>query len=276
MIGGRLSTSVRFSRTFARVGARNYSALLIAGVTDSMGSQFVGNLAGTSVAENSRNRGSHHQAAYDDLSKHAVAYRQMCLFLRKPAGREAYPSDVFYLHARLLERSCNLGKIGSAGSLMSLPIIETLNNDLSAYIATNVISITDGQLYLDLGLFGTGQCPAVSTEKSVSRVGAKSLDHVSRSTAFQLYGIVGQIRQEQDSANKSEGYNFRYSKFKKFLAALVQRSAQNKFVSSLLLLGIHLGTLSSLSPNLLGIYSMCISTLSQTSFGDARYLISKN
>lgn len=96
MIGGRLSTSVRFSRTFARVGARNYSALLIAGVTDSMGSQFVGNLAGTSVAENSRNRGSHHQAAYDDLSKHAVAYRQMCLFLRKPAGREAYPSDVFF------------------------------------------------------------------------------------------------------------------------------------------------------------------------------------
>ena len=118
-------------------------------------------------------------------------------------NREAYPSDVFYLHARLLERSCNLGKIGSAGSLMSLPIIETLNNDLSAYIATNVISITDGQLYLDLGLFGTGQCPAVSTEKSVSRVGAKSLDHVSRSTAFLLYGIVGQIRQKQDSVNKS-------------------------------------------------------------------------
>ena len=103
---------------------------------------------------------------------------------------------------------------------MSPPIIETLNNDLSAYIATNVISITDGQLYLDLGLFGTGQCPAVSTEKSVSRVGAKSMDHVSRSTAFQLYGIVGQIRQEQDSVNKSDGYNSKFSKFKKFMAAL--------------------------------------------------------
>jgi len=138
---------------FGRV--QKFYCIAFGWVTDSMGSQFVGNLAGTSVAENSRNRGTHHQAAYDDLSKHAVAYRQMCLFLRKPAGREAYPSDVFYLHARLLERSCNLGKIGSAGSLMSLPIIETLNNDLSAYIATNVISITDGQLYLDLGLFGT-------------------------------------------------------------------------------------------------------------------------
>ena len=122
-----------------------------------MGAQYSAHLTATSLGEIYRNSGSILQAMYDDLSKHAVAYRQLCLFLRKPAGREAYPSDVFYLHARLLERSCNLGGTGNFGSLMSLPVIETLNNDLSAYIATNVISITDGQIYLDLTLFGMGQ-----------------------------------------------------------------------------------------------------------------------
>ena len=267
MIGGRLSTTIRLSRTVSRCGARAELAFLVAGVTDSMGAQFVGNLTATAVAEMLRNRGQHWQAAYDDLSKHAVAYRQMCLFLRKPAGREAYPSDVFYLHARLLERSCNLGKDGLAGSLMSLPVIETLNNDLSAYIATNVISITDGQLYLDLGLFGTGQCPAVSTDKSVSRVGAKSLDSVSRSSAFQLYAVVGQIKQEQEMAAKSDGYAVRFSKFSKFLASLVQRSSTNKFISQHLLLGIHTGAISSLPSSLLGIFSLSISSLCPQVFG---------
>lgn len=200
----------------------------------------------------------------------------MCLFLRKPAGREAYPSDVFYLHARLLERSCNLGKDGLAGSLMSLPVIETLNNDLSAYIATNVISITDGQLYLDLGLFGTGQCPAVSLDKSVSRVGAKSLDSLSRSSAFQLYAVVGQIKQEQETALKSDGYLFRYSKYSKFLVSLVQRSSTNKFISQQLLLGIHLGCLTSIPSSLLGIYSLSISSLSSVCFGDSRVLSQRN
>ena len=183
-----------------------------------MGAQFVGHLTGTAVAESSRNLGALFQSAYDDLSKHAVAYRQLCLFLRKPAGREAYPSDVFYLHARLLERSCNLGGVGSLGALMSLPVIETLNNDLSAYIATNVISITDGQIYLDLALFGIGQCPAVSTEKSVSRVGAKSLDELSRGSAFALYGLIGEVKQEADNATKTDGYALRYSRYRKLMA----------------------------------------------------------
>ena len=187
-------------------------------VTDPMGAQFVAHLSATAIAENSRNYGFLHQAGYDDLSKHAVAYRQLCLFLRKPAGREAYPSDVFYLHARLLERSCNLGGMAFFGALMSLPVIETLNNDLSAYIATNVISITDGQIYLDLALFGIGQCPAVSTEKSVSRVGAKSLDALSRATAFRLYALVGEVKQESENAAKTDGYAVRYSRYQKFLA----------------------------------------------------------
>lgn len=273
MIGGRLSTTVRLTRFITRVGSRNEVAFVVSGVTDSMGLQFLGNLTATSAAELFRNRGAHYQASYDDLSKHAVAYRQMCLFLRKPAGREAYPSDVFYLHARLLERSCNLGSVGLAGSLMSLPVIETLNNDLSAYIATNVISITDGQLYLDLGLFGTGQCPAVSTEKSVSRVGAKSLDSLSRATAFQLYGLVGQVKQEQETANKSDGYLFRFSKFTKFLASLVQRSSTNKHISQYLLLGIHLGCLTNSPSSLLGVYSLTISSLPGIVFGDLRVLL---
>jgi len=101
---------------------------------------------------------------------------------------------------------------------MSLPVIETLNNDLSAYIATNVISITDGQIYLDLVLFGIGQCPAISTEKSVSRVGAKSLDELSRSSAFALYSLVGSVKQESDNANKSEGFALRHSRYRKFVA----------------------------------------------------------
>lgn len=141
-----------------------------------MSAQFMSPLSSTAVLELSRNTGIDCGIGYDDFSKHAVSYRQLCLFLKKPAGREAFPSDVFYLHARILERSCALSSRYASGTLMSLPVIETLGNDLSAYIATNVISITDGQLYMDMTLFGTGSCPAVSSDKSVSRVGAKSLE----------------------------------------------------------------------------------------------------
>lgn len=227
-----------------------------------MGAQFVGHLSGTAVAETSRNVGGLHQAAYDDLSKHAVAYRQLCLFLRKPAGREAYPSDVFYLHARLLERSCNLGGVGSLGALMSLPVIETLNNDLSAYIATNVISITDGQIYLDLALFGVGQCPAVSTEKSVSRVGAKSLDEVSRGSAFSLYSLVGEVKQESDNATKTSGFALRFARYQRFLAWLVQRSSQSKLISTLGNLAIHTGSSDVLTVSGLGIFLLFVSEYS--------------
>jgi len=194
-----------------------YTIFLTAPITDTMGSQYIAHLTSTSMSEIYRNYGHAFQIAYDDLSKHAVAYRQLCLFLRKPAGREAYPSDVFYLHARLLERSCNLGGAGYYGSLMSLPVIETLNNDLSAYIATNVISITDGQIYLDLILFGIGQCPAISSEKSVSRVGAKSLDDLSRNSAFSLYSIIGSVKQETDNSSKSESFILRYNRYKKLI-----------------------------------------------------------
>ena len=218
LVGSRCSTALRFLKMVERSNSRKHSTFLLSSVTDAMGAQYVAHLTCTSISEIYRNLGSLYQAAYDDLSKHAVAYRQLCLFLRKPAGREAYPSDVFYLHARLLERSCNLGGVGYFGALMSLPVIETLNNDLSAYIATNVISITDGQIYLDLTLFGLGQCPAISTEKSVSRVGAKSLDELSRASAFSLYSLAGSVKQESDNANKSESYALRFSRYRKFVS----------------------------------------------------------
>lgn len=251
----------------ARSNARFHVAFLISGVTDSMGAQFVSHLAVTSIAESLRNRGGHFQAAYDDLTKHAVAYRQLCLFLRKPAGREAYPSDVFFLHARLLERSCNLGRSGFAGSLMSLPVIETLNNDLSAYIATNVISITDGQLYLDLALFGVGQCPAVSSEKSVSRVGAKSLDSLSRNSAFALYSLLGSVRQESELAVKSAGYAARAVRAHQFVNVMVQRSCQGFHVTTPLLLGIHTGIFAAIPEAIVGIFVVLTSCNSLTQFG---------
>jgi hypothetical protein len=150
---------------------------------------------------------------------------------------------------------------------MSLPVIETLNNDLSAYIATNVISITDGQIYLDLALFGIGQCPAVSTEKSVSRVGAKSLDELSRGSAFALYSLVGEVKQESDNATKTAGFALRFARYQRFLAWLVQRSSQSKLISTLGNLGIHTGSADVLTVSSLGILLLFISEYSLTHLG---------
>jgi hypothetical protein len=158
---------------------------------------------------------------------------------------------------------------------MSLPVIETLNNDLSAYIATNVISITDGQLYLDLGLFGIGQCPAVSTEKSVSRVGAKSLDSVSRSSAFALYSLVGEVKQEAEVAVKSEGFALRYARFQKFLFILVQRSSQAKVISTHLLFSIHAGLCEVLPTTAVGVLFLSLSFVSLRMINTCRYLADK-
>ena len=157
----------------------------------------------TAVCEYFRNQGFNCLIIYDDLSKHSISYRQLSLFLRKAAGREAFPSDIFYIHARLLERSCCLNYSKLNGTLTCLPIIETLSNDLSAFVATNIISITDGQLYLDSILFCLGVCPSISIDKSVSRVGAKSLDIFWRSISFKLYSMLNEFKQEVDAAIKS-------------------------------------------------------------------------
>lgn len=156
--------------------------------------------SGTTVGEYFRDRGQHSLIIYDDLSKHAVAYRQMSLLLRRPPAREAYPADVFYLHSRLLERSAKLASVLGGGSLTSLPIIETVQGDISAYIPTNVISITDGQIYLERSLFKEGIRPAVSPGLSVSRVGSAAQNKVMKRVAGSLKLELAQFREVEQFA----------------------------------------------------------------------------
>ena len=176
LIAQKCTNVMRIYELFKRNSISSFCILVFSKIIGSVTLQFICPLSATSICEYFRNQGSYSFIIYDCLSKHNISYRQLSLFLRKTVGREAFPSDIFFFHARLLERSCCLNFIKGSGTLTCFPIIETLSNDLSAFVATNVISITDGQLYLDSILFGLGICPAVSIEKSVSRVGAKSLD----------------------------------------------------------------------------------------------------
>lgn len=250
-LGQRVSSSLRSFSSLSHNRISWFSVYLLAAVTATMSAQFVGPLTITALAELYRNTGSHCLVSYDDFSKHAVAYRQLCLYLRKPAGREAFPSDVFYLHARILERSCCLSHSLTLGSLLSLPVIETLSNDLSAYIATNVISITDGQLYLDVTLFGLGFCPAVSIDKSVSRVGAKSLDVLFRSLSFRIYTLIGDFKQEADSAVKSDAFRLRSHRYSHLMAIFVQRSASDRWSNVTYIWSLLSGQLDALPRHLL-------------------------
>ena len=160
------------SRCWKSNGALDYSIIVAATASDPAPMQFLAPFAGCTMGEYFRDNGMHALIIYDDLSKQAVAYRQMSLLLRRPPGREAYPGDVFYLHSRLLERAAKLNDDNGAGSLTALPVIETQANDVSAYIPTNVISITDGQIFLETDLFYQGIRPAVNVGLSVSRVGS--------------------------------------------------------------------------------------------------------
>jgi len=153
-------------------GAMEYTTVVIAGASDPAAFSYIAPYAGSAIAEYFLDKGEDSLIVYDDLSKHAVAYRELSLLLRRPPGREAYPGDVFYLHSRLLERSCRLNKDYGGGSITALPIIETQAGDMAAYIPTNVISITDGQIYLDPDLFNQGKRPAINAGISVSRVGS--------------------------------------------------------------------------------------------------------
>ncbi len=156
------------------VGAMDYTIIVSASASDAASAQFLAPYAGTAIAEYFMDKGKDVLIIYDDLSKQAVAYREISLLLRRPSGREAYPGDVFYLHSRLLERACRLNEENGGGSITALPIIETQANDVSAYIPTNVISITDGQIYLETGLFNAGVKPAINVGLSVSRVGGSA------------------------------------------------------------------------------------------------------
>ena len=173
-IGQKRSTVAQVVKTLEDYGAMDYTIIVCASASDPAPMQYIAPFAGTSMGEYFRDSGRHALCIYDDLSKHAAAYREISLLLRRPPGREAYPGDVFYLHSRLLERAAKLNAKLGGGSLTALPFIETQAGDISAYIPTNVISITDGQIFLEADLFNSGQRPAINAGISVSRVGGNA------------------------------------------------------------------------------------------------------
>jgi len=185
-IGQKQSTVAYVAKTLEENGAMDYSIVVSASAADPAPLLFIAPYAGCAIGEEFLWGGKHVLVIYDDLSKHAQAYRQLSLLLRRPPGREAYPGDVFYVHSRLLERACKLSDKNGGGSLTALPIIETQAGDVSAYIPTNVISITDGQIYLETGLFYSGVRPAVNVGLSVSRVGGAAQTKAMKSVAGRL------------------------------------------------------------------------------------------
>ncbi len=194
-IGQKRSTVAQLVKKLEESGAIEYSIVVAATASDPAPMQFLAPYAATAMAEHFRDNGRHALIIYDDLSKQAVAYRQMSLLLRRPPGREAYPGDVFYLHSRLLERSSKLNEDFGAGSLTALPIIETQGGDVSAFIPTNVISITDGQIFLETELFYQGIRPAVNTGLSVSRVGSSAQTDAMKSVAGPVKLELAQYRE---------------------------------------------------------------------------------
>jgi len=201
VIGQKKSTLKQIIKTLEDSKAMRYSILVAAFASDSATLQYLAPYSGCTIAEYFRDKGKHALIVYDDLSKHAIAYRQMSLLLRRPPGREAYPGDVFYLHSRLLERAAKMksylsnGLIFGGGSLTALPVIETQAGDVSAYIPTNVISITDGQIYLETELFNKGIRPAINVGLSVSRVGSAAQSASMKNTAKSLKLDLAQFRE---------------------------------------------------------------------------------
>ena len=194
-VGQKRSTVAQFVKTLEERGAMEYSIVIAATASDAAPMQYIAPFTGCAMGEYFRDNGMHAVIGYDDLSKQAVAYRQMSLLLRRPPGREAYPGDVFYLHSRLLERAAKLNEDNGLGSLTALPVIETQANDVSAYIPTNVISITDGQIFLETDLFYQGIRPAVNVGLSVSRVGSSAQVKAMKQVAGKIKGELAQYRE---------------------------------------------------------------------------------
>lgn len=194
-IGQKRSTTARIIELLERHGAMEYTCVVVASATDPASLQYLAPFVGCTIGEYFRDNGKHALIIYDDLSKHAEAYRQLSLLMRRPPGREAYPGDVFYLHSRLLERAAKLNDELGAGSLTALPIIETKAGDVAAYIPTNVISITDGQIYLEADLFNKGIRPAINVGLSVSRVGGAAQIKAMKQVAGTLRLELAQFRE---------------------------------------------------------------------------------
>ncbi len=194
-IGQKRSTVAQVVKTLEDAGAMEYCTVVASTASEPAPLQFMAPYAGCTMGEYFRDNGMHSLVVYDDLSKHAVSYRQMTLLLRRPPGREAYPGDVFYLHSRLLERAAKMNEEHGSGSLTALPIIETQANDVSAYIPTNVISITDGQIFLESDLFFAGVRPAVNVGISVSRVGSAAQNKAMKQVAGRIKLELAQYRE---------------------------------------------------------------------------------
>jgi F-type H+/Na+-transporting ATPase subunit alpha len=194
-VGQKRSTVAQFVKVLEENGALEYSIVVAATASDPAPMQFLAPFTGCAMGEYFRDNKMHAVIIYDDLSKQAVAYRQMSLLLRRPPGREAYPGDVFYLHSRLLERAAKMGEGAGLGSLTALPVIETQGNDVSAFIPTNVISITDGQIFLETDLFYQGIRPAVNVGLSVSRVGSSAQTKAMKKVAGKIKGELAQYRE---------------------------------------------------------------------------------
>jgi F-type H+-transporting ATPase subunit alpha len=194
-IGQKRSTIAQVIKTLEEYDAMKYSIVVEAGSSDPAPMQYLAPYAGCAIGEYFRDSGRHALCIYDDLSKHAVSYREISLLLRRPPGREAYPGDVFYLHSRLLERAAKLNAESGGGSLTALPIIETQAGDVSAYIPTNVISITDGQIFLETDLFHSGIRPAINVGISVSRVGGNAQVKAMKQVAGTLRLDLAQFRE---------------------------------------------------------------------------------
>jgi len=194
-IGQKESTIAQIQNLLTEKGAFDYSIMVAASASSPASQQYLAPYTGTAIAEFFMEQGRDVLIIYDDLSKHAWSYRQISLILKRPAGREAYPGDVFYLHSRLLERSCRLDDKYGGGSITALPIVETQEGDISAYIPTNIISITDGQIYLEKELFNAGMRPAINVGASVSRVGSSAQVKAMKQVAGKLKGELAQYRE---------------------------------------------------------------------------------
>lgn len=211
-VGQKSSSVATVVRKLEETGAMEYTTVVVAAASDPAPMLYIAPYAGCAMAEYELYRGGHALICYDDLTKHATAYRELSLLLRRPPGREAFPGDVFYLHSRLLERACKLSDEDGAGSLTALPVIETQQGDLSSYIPTNVISITDGQIFLETDLFFAGQRPAVNIGTSVSRVGGKAQVRAMRQVSgtlkldlsqYQELAAFSQIGSDLDKATQA-------------------------------------------------------------------------
>lgn len=228
-IGQKRSTVAQLVRELEEQGAMEYSIVVAATASDSAPLQYLAPYAGAAMGEYFRDNGLHALAIYDDLSKQAVAYRQMSLLLRRPPGREAYPGDVFYIHSRLLERAAKMSDDHGSGSLTALPVIETQGGDISAYIPTNVISITDGQIFLETSLFFKGIRPAIDVGASVSRVGSAAQIKAMKQVAGTIKLELAQFREMEAFAQFASDLDASTQKLLARGARLVQLLKQDQY-----------------------------------------------